>query len=243
MNKLSIIVTTLNSSKVITNLLDSLKNQTSKNFDLIIIDGGSIDETVNIIKNYNLTTHLSIMDGLTIYEGINKGITFCNTEYYLVCGSDDILFPNSIEIILETFISNNDIYIFSVYKGKKIIIGKKPTLLNRIQGWQSIISSHSVGTVIRTSIHHTLGFYDTKISILADGYFLTKVLKDKRYNKIISNEIIGNFGVEGTSNKNFYNNIFTTFLIQIKFYNFYLQLFILVFRLLKYRKIIKINDR
>ncbi len=236
MNKISIIVTTLNSSKVITNLLDSLQNQTNSNFDLIIIDGGSNDETVQVINNYSIATHISRIDGLSIYEGINMGISICKTDYYLVCGSDDILFPNAIEVILKNIENNSDIYIFSVYHGNKLVKGNQPTLFNRIKGWQSIITSHSVGTVIKTRIHQELGFYESKISILADGLFLTKLFKEKKYTKLISCEIIGNFGIQGTSNKNYYYNIFTTFLIQTKFYNFYLQLLILNFRLLKYKK-------
>ena len=241
-NKISIIITTLNSSNVIRNILDSLSGQTTSDFDLIIIDGGSTDDTIQIINKYNVVSTLTIKEGLSIYEGINLGISFCKTQYYLVCGSDDELYPNAIEIILNTIQSNADLYIFSVYHGDKLVKGRQPNLINRIKGWQSIITSHSVGTVIKKKLHETLGHYETKVPILADGLFLTKLLNDIKYSKFISEEIIGNFGIQGTSSKNYYNNIFTTFIIQCKFYNFYLQLVILLYRLMKYRKQLIYNN-
>lgn len=241
-NKISIIITTLNSSNVIRNILDSLSGQTTSDFDLIIIDGGSTDDTIQIINKYNVVSTLTIKEGLSIYEGINLGISLCKTQYYLVCGSDDELYPNSIEIILNSIQSNADLYIFSVYHGDKLVKGSQPNLINRIKGWQSIITSHSVGTVIKKNLHETLGYYETKVSILADGLFLAKLLNDTKYSKFISEEIIGNFGIQGTSSKNYYNNIFTTFIIQCKFYNFYIQLVILLYRLMKYRKQLIYNN-
>ena len=242
MPNFSVVVTTLNCSSIIRELLNSLESQTTLDFNLIIVDGGSTDDTVNIIKSYRCVTKLVISKGLGIYDGLNLAISLCDTKYYLVCGSDDFLFPNAVEIINKSILSNADLYIFSLFQGEKLVKGEYPNLFNRLLGWQSIISSHSVGTVIKTNLHSSLGYYDSKVTILADGLFLTKVLYDKKLLKVISNEIVGKFGMFGSSNKNFYNNIFTTFIIQSKFYNFYLQLFLLLLRLIKYRHFLKANN-
>ena len=242
MINISIIVTTLNSSSVIRNLFDSLEKQTSNNFNVILIDGGSKDDTVEIVKKYKCLTLLSVKEGLSIYEGINLGIELCKTKYYVVCGSDDILFPTAIEILNNKICDNADLYIFSVYQGEKLVNGNKPTKINRLLGWQSIISSHSVGTLIKTELHEDLGYYDTGVSILADGLFLTKVFNNHNLHKVVRPEIIGKFSISGASYKNFYNNIFTTFIIQTNYFNFFLQLLILVYRLLKYRNYLKVNN-
>lgn len=239
---LSIIVTTLNSSNVIRELLNSIESQTSLDFNLIIVDGGSIDDTVKIINSYNCVTNLEISNGIGIYEGLNLAVSMCKTKYYIVCGSDDILFPNAVEIINKSILSSADLYIFSVFMGGNLVEGNSPTLLRRIFGWQSIISSHSVGTVIKTDLHNNLGYYDSKVKILADGLFLTKVLYNNNFSKVISKEIVGKFGVDGASNKNYYNNIFTTFVIQSSFYNYYIQLILLIFRLIKYKNFLKLNN-
>ena len=49
---ISIIIPTLNSAKFLKECLDSVKKQTYKNIEVLIIDGGSKDSTVEIIKSY-----------------------------------------------------------------------------------------------------------------------------------------------------------------------------------------------
>ena len=52
--KISIITVTKNSEKFLQENIDSLKNQTYQNFEHIIIDGGSTDKTLKIIKKYKI---------------------------------------------------------------------------------------------------------------------------------------------------------------------------------------------
>ena len=51
-NKFSIIIPTFNSSKYIKNTLESVINQTYKNYEIIIVDDGSIDNTKNVIYEF-----------------------------------------------------------------------------------------------------------------------------------------------------------------------------------------------
>ena len=51
--KISIIISVLNGSKYIEEVIKSILNQNDENFELIIIDGGSNDGTIEIIRNFN----------------------------------------------------------------------------------------------------------------------------------------------------------------------------------------------
>ena len=76
--RLSIITVTLNSKKTIISTLNSVLSQTYKNIEHIIIDGGSTDGTIEIIKNYNHNNKkIIIANGSGIYEAMNIGIKIC----------------------------------------------------------------------------------------------------------------------------------------------------------------------
>lgn len=94
----SIITSTFNADKFLTECIQSILNQTYKNFEFIIIDGGSTDETVDIIKKNksHITYWISEKDG-GIYQAWNKGIKQAKGEWILFLGADDQLLPNALE--------------------------------------------------------------------------------------------------------------------------------------------------
>ena len=84
---LSVIIATYNSEKTLENALNSLLNQTYKNFEVIIIDGLSTDLTVTIIKkfqsqffNNNISYQWISEKDSGVYEAWNKGIKLVNSK-------------------------------------------------------------------------------------------------------------------------------------------------------------------
>ncbi len=73
--KISLVLTVFNEEKTINKLVEALKRQTKKPDEIIIVDGGSIDNTAQGIKNYNLGMKILIKPGMTIAQGRNAGIT------------------------------------------------------------------------------------------------------------------------------------------------------------------------
>ena len=75
--KFSIITVTYNAAKVLEDTIQSIVTQTYKNLEYIIVDGGSTDETLDIIHKYqeHITTVISEPDQ-GLYDAMNKGIKF-----------------------------------------------------------------------------------------------------------------------------------------------------------------------
>ena len=73
--KVSIIVATLNSEKYLEETLLSIANQTYKNFEVIVIDGKSSDNTLKIINKYkSLISYCVSESDNGLYDAFNKGI-------------------------------------------------------------------------------------------------------------------------------------------------------------------------
>ena len=94
--KISIITTCFDSDKTIAYTLSSVHNQTYRNIEHILVDGGSQDDTIKILneyKNKNRNKEIKIIKNkkLSIYGGINLGVEISTGHYILVLNSDDIL--------------------------------------------------------------------------------------------------------------------------------------------------------
>jgi len=95
--KFSIITVCLNSEKTILYTLNSVLNQTYKNIEHIIVDGGSTDKTLQIIKNYPIKNKKFFSTNQKgIYNAINEGIKRATGEYISILHSDDIYQNNYI---------------------------------------------------------------------------------------------------------------------------------------------------
>ena len=112
----SIVMPTLDMEKYIQETLCSIAEQTHKNFELIIIDGGSTDRTVGIIKEWQdrINIRLCIISDSGAWEAINFGFSLAKGHYFLWMNGDDLFFNrNSLKRIVQNCFKHSDVVIFS----------------------------------------------------------------------------------------------------------------------------------
>ena len=116
--KFSIITPVLNGEKYIQQNIKSVKKQIFKNYEHIIVDGGSKDKTLKIIKqNISKKNLLIRKKDKNLWEGINNGIKLSKGEIICILNSDDYFYPNALKIINSYFEKNKDLgYIFGAVK-------------------------------------------------------------------------------------------------------------------------------
>jgi glycosyltransferase involved in cell wall biosynthesis len=97
MLKLSIITVNLNNAAGLRKTIESVRAQTFKDFEHIIIDGDSTDESVAVIKKFEdgFSYWVSEPDG-GIYQGMNKGTRVAKGEYCLYLNSGDYLYNSKV---------------------------------------------------------------------------------------------------------------------------------------------------
>ena len=118
----SIITVTKNSERTIERNIKSLKEQTIKDFEHIVIDGNSDDGTIDIIKKHS--KNISYFDSKkdkNMWNAINKGIKVAKGEVIGILNSDDILYPNGLKIVKKYFNKKKLDYLFATVKKKKYI--------------------------------------------------------------------------------------------------------------------------
>jgi len=143
----SIITVTKNSEKTLERTIKSLKNQTFKNFEYIIIDGKSSDGTTSIINNNrNIIDFFLIKKDKNMWEAINTGIKHSKGKYICFLDADDIWEKNKIEIQL-LFMQNGNLSVS--HTSYKIINEENNLIGNRkardFDNFKDIIKSCDIG--------------------------------------------------------------------------------------------------
>ena len=134
--RFSIIIPNYNKGKYIEECLNSVVNQTLKNIEIIFIDDGSTDNSLEIIKKYN-NVKLLQTNRLQAGGARNLGIKHAIGEYIIFLDSDDYLTSNIVLEKLSNFIKNEDIIFLNYTKNKfgtiSEVIEEKTILDDRIE--------------------------------------------------------------------------------------------------------------
>jgi teichuronic acid biosynthesis glycosyltransferase TuaG len=134
MEKVSVIIPVYNNSKYIKECIDSVINQTYKNLEILIINDGSTDDSLNIIKSYNdkriIIINFKKNKGAAVAR--NEGIKKSTGRFITFIDADDYWNINKIEKQVEFIKRNKYQFIYSNYiyvKGNKTHIAKTPKSL------------------------------------------------------------------------------------------------------------------
>lgn len=178
--KISVIIATFNSGRTLRQTLDSIRYQTYKNVETIIIDGLSSDNTLEIINEYSdvVTKCISEKDS-GIYEAFNKGINLATGDYIGFIGSDDCYCNyNSLEKIIEELSDDVDVLSACVNlvfeeNNTEMLIKSKRSISDIMNG---IMLPHQ-GLLVKTKIMKEYMFNE-KHKIISDYEFLLKYVID-----------------------------------------------------------------
>jgi len=108
MIKISIITISFNSSQTIEKTLNSVASQSFKNIEYIIVDGGSMDNTLEICNSFSHISKIISEPDKGVYDAFNKGLKLVTGDIIGFLNADDVFFnENSVLEIVSAF-SNNE---------------------------------------------------------------------------------------------------------------------------------------
>ena len=146
---ISIIIPCWNISKFLSDCFKGLDNQTYKNFEVIFIDDGSTDDTLNVLEEYckdKENCHVFSQKNQGPSAARNNGISHANGEFIYFCDADDMIAPNILEV-LKTNIDGFDISMckYRLTKEKfpyKKVKAHKCKKLTTFVGTEELLSQH-----------------------------------------------------------------------------------------------------
>ncbi|MFL0268928.1 glycosyltransferase family 2 protein [Candidatus Clostridium radicumherbarum] len=130
MSRISIIMPAYNSENSITKSIQSVLNQSFQDFELIIVDDGSTDETLklaNLFASKDDRIKIISIANNGVSNARNTGIKYVQSKYLVFLDSDDYYEPRALEIIMNNIKEDTDLLIFNrftEYKDGKFLSNK-----------------------------------------------------------------------------------------------------------------------
>lgn len=201
-NKVSIITVVYNGEKSISKTIDSVLYQTYPNIEYIVVDGASVDNTLNIIKSYSDKISVCISEpDKGIYDAMNKGLNLVTGDWIIFMNAGDTFASQSvITDMLNMDMDNNidlifgDVNLITKRTIRHINQKKKNIKYESICHQSELINANTLKAVR----------YNSKLSIFADYEFQLKVFKKDRSKIIYVPITVANYDMSGISNKPFY---------------------------------------
>ena len=183
--KISIITVCFNSAKTIEKTFQSITSQTYADIEYIVIDGGSSDATLDIIKKYKKSITKSISEyDKGLYDAMNKGIELATGDIVGILNSDDVFHDNSVLKSVVEFHKRNsvDASISDVlYKNNNGKIVRKYSANNWTpEKLKSAFMPPHAGIFFKKKLFNDYGDYQLNYHIAADFELITRFfLKNK----------------------------------------------------------------
>jgi glycosyltransferase involved in cell wall biosynthesis len=192
----SVIVPSFNQGRFIRETIDSILSQDYRPLEILVIDGGSTDNTVEVLQSYGDRPQLKWWserdDGVT--DAVNKGLSRAAGEIFAIQSSDDVYLPGAIRAAVEAMDAHDDVAL--VYGDVEYIdensrvLGQdtlEPFDLKRYLGRFSYIPQPS--TFFRASVAKEIGSWRKEVSYAADADYWLRIAtrhKVKRLDRVLA---------------------------------------------------------
>ena len=202
--KISIITISFNAKATIENTLKSVANQSYKNIEHIIVDGGSKDNTLEICNSFSHVSKIISEPDKGVYDAFNKGIKLTTGDIIGFLNADDVFFnKNSVQEIAKAFSENKTDIVYGnldyINENGKVIRNwiSKPYVKGLIQ--KAWMPAHPT-FYCRKEIYKRLGGYNDSFKIAGDFELCIRFLEVHKVHSFYLNKKLVKMLVGGVSN-------------------------------------------
>lgn len=199
--KISIITVVYNAVDTFQRTINSVVCQKNENIEYIVVDGGSTDGTVELIKKNENNIHYWISEPDNgIYDAMNKGIKMASGDIIGIINADDWYEENAISEVERVFLETdaeivygalNYFYEDRTEKSKYVDINYLP--------WSMVIPHPA--SFVKREVYDRLGLFNTEYRIAADFEFMNRAFKNHIKFEHVE-RVYANFSMNGISNTN-----------------------------------------
>ena len=210
--KISLITVTFNAGTTINRCIQSVLNQTFHNVEYIVIDGGSTDNTLEIIKQHkgSISVFLSEPDN-GIYDAMNKGIKLATGDIIGMLNADDVFYD---EYILSAINSVFEDVNADIVYGDIDYVNSKGDVLRKWRSGKYINGEFNWGWMpphpsfyCRKDLFKRFGYYSLDFGTAADYELMLRFMHLHKVESHYLKKVMVKMEIGGASNKNLSNRV------------------------------------
>jgi glycosyltransferase involved in cell wall biosynthesis len=172
----TIITVVLNGEKYFEQTLKSVFNQSYSNIEYIVIDGGSKDNTIDLIEEYtNQIDFWQSEPDKGLYFAMNKGIGLAKGELIGILNADDYYTEDAVTLVVEAYLKTNA----DVFHGDMLLLTDNESVKMK-PDFSKMMQQPSVfhpTCFVKKVVYDKIGCFDTQYKISADYDFLLRCIK------------------------------------------------------------------
>lgn len=203
MKKITVVTICYNAEKYIKDTIQSVLNQSFKDFEYLIIDGKSKDNTIDIIKEFDDERIVLVSEkDAGIYDAMNKGIKLSSGEYIIFMNSGDEFADSDVLEDVSTELKTDVVFGNALIKKQEGIV-RESYSDKKIRLFIMFLSGYMINhQAIFTKTELIKKYmFDLSYKICADRALYAKLLKNKSSFKYIDRDIVKYDGIDGISSK------------------------------------------
>lgn len=207
--RVTIVTVVYNGKEHLETCIQSVLEQTYDDVEYIVIDGGSTDGTIDLIRRYedSIDTWLSEPDD-GVYDAMNKGIERATGDMIGLVNADDYLEPNAAQIVAEAYRESPESILAGAMNrvledGTTYVLRKH---LNQDHFEKTVVHTMPINhpaTFVPASVYRDIGTFDTQFDILGDYDFVCRAyaagVPFRFVDRVLSNMRVGGLS-SGMSN-------------------------------------------
>jgi len=212
--KISIITATYNSANTLADTLDCIKNQDHPHIEHIVIDGGSGDDTMNIINTYPHIAKIISEKDNGIYDAMNKGIALASGDVIGILNSDDLYTTADVlSQVASTFEQNPDakaLYADLDFVQRsdtsKVVRSWKAGQYKKNSFYYGWMPPHPT-FFVKKEVYEKVGTFNTALGSAADYELMLRILLKNNIKPAYINRVIIKMRMGGISTSSLKNRI------------------------------------
>jgi len=202
---ITVITVCYNSGKTIEATLKSVLAQTYQNYEYLIIDGASTDETLKIVASYEEAfggrLHVTSEKDSGIYNAMNKGIQKSRGAMIGILNSDDFYSPNTLELVAQRY--EQEQYPLLVVNGDMIRVAENGEEICRYRFRQEFVDKKYCfghpSMFAAKAVYDKIGLYDESYKLAADGEWQYRAHEDPQVRYVLCSEVFNHMREGGAS--------------------------------------------
>ena len=199
--KFSVITINYNNNEGLRRTIDSVIGQSSKDFEFIIIDGGSTDGSVDVINNYKEYIDYWVSErDRGIYHAMNKGVAHAHGDYCIFMNSGDCFYDETVLERIRSLKEKDDIIVGKVMSNKNQLLFTPPSRdISLFYLYSGTVPHQS--SFIKTELLRQYP-YDENLKIVSDWKFFVQAIIEGNCTIRFVNELVARFDMDGVSTLN-----------------------------------------